>query len=112
MTRRTGLKVREAAFVIGVGYMRAHRMAASGELERGATGICPRSVLRAAERLSSPGELPLRRQALELLLQGRIDLPKPNGRYGPPLPIVRLPDLLVPRVQCVPAKPRRVESER
>jgi len=87
--------MREASFVLGLSYMRVWRLAKRGDLRRGATGIDPGSVLQLAERLSSAGELPLRQQALRLILAGRLAAPQPvNGRWAPPPPITAVPALL------------------
>jgi hypothetical protein len=92
---KASLTVREASFVLGLSYMRVWRLAKRGDLRHGATGIEPDSVTWLAERLSPREELPLRRQALRLILAGRLAAPKPvAGRWSPPPPITDLAYLL------------------
>ena len=81
----------------GLSEMQVRRLIASGRLRRGATGVCIESLRAYVSAEARAGEVGLRLQAIELLLAGRIAVPRPPaGRWGRPAPITLLPALLVP----------------
>jgi hypothetical protein len=99
MSRRPSLTIKEAAFAIGISYSKAYRMVQSGELVRGATGLCPDRVrAMAAVASRSDEELALRYQAIDLMLQGRLTPPPPPTRWAMPQPITDLPTMLASRL--------------
>lgn len=99
MSHRSSLTIKEAAFAIGISYSKAYRMVQSGVLVRGATGLCPDGVRTVAAAVAcSEEELALRYQAIDLMLQGRLESPRPATRWAVPPPIMDLPQILAFRL--------------
>ena len=90
---RLGLRVREAAWVLGLSEPQVRRMLRSGLLvwivDR--RRVDPASVHTSIPRDSTYN---LRVLAMEHLLAGRIDAPSPEARYARARPITLLPLLL------------------
>jgi hypothetical protein len=88
-TRRIGLSVREAAWLLALSESQIRRRIARGELD---WAVAPGRLNATRVRALFPDDEfhPLRNATIDLLLAGRLRIPPPASRYAKPGPITDL----------------------